>query len=85
MALEKTIARLDDYYARLKSDKAARIKVRHVEKVILKLEAQQEALRKDLEKATKPSKRARLEAKLKIVHDQMARARWLRKQITKSE
>lgn len=85
MALEKTIARLDDYYERLKSDKADRIKVRHVEKVIHKLEAKQDGLRKELAEASKPSKKERLEAKLKIVHDQIARARWLRKQITKAD
>lgn len=83
MALKKTIARLNDYYDRLKDNKADRIKVSHVDKVIAKLEAKQGDLRREIAEASKPAKKERLEAKAKVVHDQIARARWLRQQIAR--
>ncbi|NDR58780.1 hypothetical protein [Aliiruegeria sabulilitoris] len=84
MALKKTIARLNDYQDRLKSKEVDRIKVGHVEKIIAKLEAKDAELLQRLDEAKKPEKKERLKAKQKIVRNQIARARWLRKQIKKS-
>ncbi len=84
MALKKTIARLNDYQDRLKNNEVDRITVKHVEKIIAKLEAKDAELRQRLEEAKKPAKKERLEAKQKVIRDQIARARWLRKQVSKA-
>ncbi|SDL11524.1 hypothetical protein [Aliiruegeria lutimaris] len=84
MALKKTIARLNEYRDRLKNKEVDQIKVGHVEKIIAKLEAKDAELLQRLEEAKKPEKKERLKAKQKIVRNQIARARWLRKQIKKS-
>ena len=81
MALKKTIAKLNNYYDRLEKRKADRIKVAHVDKVIDKLNAKEIDLRKKIASAKKSGKKKRLNAKLKVVHGQITRAEWLRKQI----
>ncbi|PRY25534.1 hypothetical protein CLV78_102714 [Aliiruegeria haliotis] len=85
MALKKTIARLNEYHDRLQGKEAHRIKVSHVDKVIEKLEAKEVDLNRRLEEAKKPGKKERLKAKQKVVRNQIARARWLRKEIKKGD
>ncbi len=81
MGLEKIAEKLDKYYGRLESGKAAKIKPSHVEKAIAKLEAKQVELMQDLQDTDKASKKSRIESKLATVQKQIERAKWLLTQI----
>ncbi|PYG31925.1 hypothetical protein [Pelagimonas varians] len=81
MGLERATEKLDKYYSRLESGKAAKIKPSHVMKVIAKLQAKQALLQEELAAADKPSKQDRLENKLVTVGTQLERAHWLLDQI----
>ena len=81
MGLEKIAEKLDSYYDRLEHGKATKIKPSHVEKAIVKLNARQEALNRELLEARKPSKKERLQCKLATVRTQIERAEWLLDQI----
>lgn len=85
MALKKTIGKLNDYFDRLKSKKAKRIKVKHVDKVIAKLEAKKADLGREIEAAKKPGRKERLKHKRKVVRTQIDRAEFLRREILKSQ
>ena len=81
MALKKSIGKLDAYYERLNNDKAEKIKIGHVEKVIGKLKSKEKSLIAELDDTSKDSKKKRLEGKLAIVREQIKRAKWLLKSI----
>ncbi|MDV7145359.1 hypothetical protein R3X27_21960 [Tropicimonas sp. TH_r6] len=85
MALKRTIAKLNDYQDRLKDKKAKQIKVKHVDKIISKLEAKKADLDKEFHEATKPSRKERLKRKRKVLRDQIEQAEFLRKEILKSQ
>ncbi len=75
MAYEKLSTKLEEYLARLKAGKASKIKPRDVEKVITKLRARRAELLEAVEKS--PAKAERLNQKLQIADDLIARAEWL--------
>ncbi|WP_204115415.1 hypothetical protein [Shimia biformata] len=77
MGLKKNTEKLDRYYARLDRDEVDRIKPAHVEEVIRRLLHREEKLLSELDSATKPDKRDRLAAKLKVVREQIDRGNWL--------
>ena len=85
MALKKTTEKLAEYQERLKKNEAKPIKRKHVEKVIDKLRSKHAHLNTELTKATKPSKRSRILAKLKVVEELQSRADWLIKEVEKVE
>lgn len=85
MALKKTTEKLTDYQERLKKKEAKPIKRKHVEKVIDKLSSKRDDLNEELETASKPSKRDRIQAKLKVVEELQSRANWLLKELDKEE
>ena len=82
MGLKEYSAKIDDYYDRLTQGKAKKIKPSHVEKVIAKLKAKKTQLRAEIAKATKPSKRERLERKVLIAKEHIKRAELLLENIT---
>lgn len=81
MGLRRITEKLDEYFVRLESGTAARIKPAHVATVIAKLEAKQDQLKSEFENAEKASKRERLENKISTVRGQIERAQWLLKRI----
>lgn len=81
MGLKKSTAKLDDYFERLKQNKAAKITPEHVEKVLEKLRAKERDLLDDLETAQKVDKAERLRSKLNVVHEQLRRGEWLLEEI----
>ncbi len=82
MGLKKLAAKVDDYNQRLESGKASEIKEKHVAKVLAKLRAKEADLAVEIVETEKPDKKARLERKLAIAREQMARAEWLLKELT---
>lgn len=85
MALKKITEKLHEHNKRLKQKEAKPIKLKHVEKVIDKLRSKHADLKAELRKATKPSKRDRIRAKLKVVEELQSRADWLLKQVGKGK
>ena len=85
MALKKTAEKLVEYQERLEKKKAKPIRRKHVEKVIDKIQSKHFDLNAELTKATKPSKRDRILAKLKVVDELQSRANWLLEEIKKEE
>ncbi len=81
MDFKSSIEKLDKYYGRLKKGKAQKIKPSHVEKVIHKLEAKEKSLLAEIADTQKDSKIKRLKRKLKLLHEQQDRARWLQNKI----
>lgn len=77
MGLESATEKLDKYFKRLEKGKTQKIKPRHVEKTMRKLEAKSVLLQKELAETSKASKKERLERKLELVQEQQERARWL--------
>ena len=75
MAYEKLSEKLEKYLARVKAGKASKIKPRDVEKVIAKLQARRAELLDAVEKT--PEKAERLNQKLHMADDLIARAEWL--------
>ncbi len=81
MALSKSIEKLKKYYARLEAGKAKKIKPSHVEKVMRKLEANEQKLLEEISNTTKTSKKKRLKQKLETTRNQLDRAKWLHAKI----
>ena len=81
MGLKKLEGRLSDYNARLEQGKTDRIKPDHVEKVIGKLNRKVARLEAEAASADDPDKKARLERKLGVAREHVARAEWLLTQI----
>jgi hypothetical protein len=85
MGLKSIAEKLDKYFGRLESGKAAKIKPSHVAKVIAKLQAKQNVLQEELAEADKPSKKTRIESKLVTVAEQIERAQWLQEKISSED
>ncbi|NDR57937.1 hypothetical protein [Aliiruegeria sabulilitoris] len=85
MALKNTTEKLDEYQERLKHKKAKPISRKHVEKVIDKLASKHDDLKAELKAASKPSKRDRIRAKVKVVEELQSRANWLLEKVKKSK
>ncbi len=81
MGLKKLAAKLLEYNKRLESGKADEIKHAHLVKVLDKLRAKEAELEADLAKTKSEQKRSRLERKLVVAHEQLARAKWLMDEI----
>jgi len=81
MGLKDIVKRLDKYQKRLADGKAKKIKPRHIQKAIEKLTAKETQLAAELQDATKPEKRKRLEHKILIIHEQIDKAKWLEQKI----
>ncbi|MEE4235736.1 MAG: hypothetical protein V2I51_03340 [Anderseniella sp.] len=82
MGLKKLAAKLLDYNKRLESGKADQIKQTHLVKVLDKLQAKEAELEADLACANNEQKKSRLERKIRIAREQIARANWLMKEIS---
>lgn len=81
MGLENAIEKLDKYFKRLEGGKAKKIKPRHVEKMLRKLEVKAADLKVERDEASKESKQISLQRKLDLTLEQHERARWLLEQI----
>ena len=77
MGLKKLAAKLFDYNKRLESGKADQIKQTHLVKELNKLQAKEAELEADLACAKNEQKKSRLERKIRIAREQIARAKWL--------
>ena len=84
MDSKKLDGKLLEYKERLESGKAAQIKLPHLVKVLDKLLAKEAELEADLAKAKTEQKRSRLERKLVVAREQIARAKWLMNEIDRS-
>lgn len=83
MGLKKLAAKVAEYNARLEQGKAREIKPSHVRKALSKLQQKAAELETDLAATTDKDRRARLERKLRIAREHVARAEWLLKEIEK--
>ena len=81
MGLRSIVKRLGKYQERLAEGKAEKIKPRHIKKAIEKLMAKETQLAVELQDATKPEKRKRLEHKISVIHEQIDKAKWLEQKI----
>ena len=81
MGLKKLAAKVADYNDRLDSGKASKIKPGHVRKVLEKLHKKESSLIDELAEAENDKAKARLERKLEIAREHIARAEWLLGQI----
>ncbi len=77
MELTKLAAKVADYNDRLESGNASKIKPSHVRKVLEKLRAKEAELESEIADAKKNEKKVRLERKLGIAREHIARAEWL--------
>lgn len=77
MGLKKLTGKLAEYRHRLEQGEADEIKPAHVEKVLAKLETKRTELEARLAGETDPKQRDRLNGKLALAREQIARARWL--------
>ncbi|MBW4986018.1 hypothetical protein KZZ07_26145 [Mameliella sp. CS4] len=82
MGLKKLAAKVEDYKARLESGKASEIKSSHVERVLQKLRVKAADLRAEIDAARSADKKARLEGKLDIARNHIARAEWLLRELS---
>ena len=81
MGLKSIVKRLDKYQERVAEGKAEKIKPQHIKKAIEKLMAKETQLVVELQDATKPEKRKRLEHKISVIHEQIDKAKWLEQKI----
>lgn len=81
MGLKKLSGKVDAYNDRVKAGKTGKIKPEDVEKVRAKLVAKEAALVAEIAEAENPAKIPRLERKLTIAREHIARADWLLGQI----
>ena len=81
MGLKKLAGKVADYNERLERGRANKIKPGHVEKVLEKLRAKETELKAELDAVHSDEKRARLERKLRIAEEHIARAEYLLEQV----
>ena len=81
MGLKKLAGKLSDYNTRLERGKAERIEPDHVKKVLEKLRKKADQLEAEIASEEKADKKARLQRKLGIAREHVARAEWLLTQI----
>ncbi|MEZ5660321.1 MAG: hypothetical protein R3E83_17835 [Burkholderiaceae bacterium] len=77
MGLKKLAAKLAEYNERLERGAASKIEADHVRQVLEKLRRKEASLLADVTQAEDEFARTRLERKLGIARDQIARAQWL--------
>jgi NAD-dependent SIR2 family protein deacetylase len=77
MGLKKLAAKVADYNERLESGLADEIKPDHVHKVLEKLQRKEKELQEEISSTNNADKKERLERKLGVAREQIARARWL--------
>lgn len=77
MGVKKLAAKVADYKQRLEDGKASKIEPDHVEKVLAKLRRKQADLDQRLAETTGTDERERLERKLAVAKEHIARAEWL--------
>ena len=78
MGLKKLAAKVAEYNDRLEGGKASKIKPGHVKKVLEKLRAKETSLEAEIAAAAgDDDKKARLERKLEVAREHIARAEWL--------
>lgn len=82
MGLKKLTAKIAAYNDRLVQGKASRIKPDHVRNVLEKLRKKERSLADDLARAKDDDAKARIELKLEIVREHIARAEWLLAEIS---
>ena len=81
MGLKKLAGKLSDYNARLERGKAEKIEPDHVEKVLAKLRKKTDQLDAAIASEKNADKKARLQRKLGIAREHVARGEWLMTQI----
>lgn len=81
MPMKETAEKLEKYQDRLRSGKAEKIELKHVEKILEKLTSKKTEITAELAEATKQGKRERLEHKLATVQELIEKARWLAAQL----
>ncbi len=77
MGLKKLAAKVAEYNDRLDSGKASKIKPDHVRRVLQKLRKKELSLTEELAGARDEEAKARLERKLEVAREHVARAEWL--------
>lgn len=82
MGLKKLAEKVAAYNARLEEGKAHKIEPGHVRKVIDKLRAKEEDLLEEIGEASSEEKRARLERKLQVAREQIARAEYVLSEVS---
>jgi hypothetical protein len=82
MGLKKLAAKVADYKDRLEHGQASEITPDHVRKVLGKLQRKQADLEAKLGSASDAQEQTRLERKLAVARDQIARAKWLLGELT---
>ncbi|MFY0690490.1 MAG: hypothetical protein JXR14_01055 [Paracoccaceae bacterium] len=85
MGLKKLSEKLADYNARLEAGKTEKIKTDHVEKVLAKLRKKSADLEEEVAEEKNADKKARLERKLGVAREQVARAEWLLNEIDRAD
>ncbi len=81
MGLKKLAGKLSDYNTRLERGKAGKIQRSHIEKVMRKLQRKASQLEAEIASEDNKDKKARLQRKLGIAREHLARAEWLLSQI----
>lgn len=81
MKVKKLAEKLSDYNARLERGKAEKIHKDHVLKVMKKLHKKEVDLEADIASENKPEKKVRLQRKLGVAREHIARAEWLLAQL----
>jgi hypothetical protein len=84
MGVKKLAAKVAEYYERLEQGKASKIKPNHVEQVLKKLRAKEAELQAEIETVDSDDKKARLERKLGIAQEHIARAEYLLTELSSS-
>lgn len=77
MGLKKLAAKVADYNERLETGQADKIKPEHVQKVLDKLQKKETSLREEVASCKDADRKDRLQRKLDVAQEQIARARWL--------
>lgn len=77
MGLKKLAAKVAAYKERLEAGTASKIEPQHVEKVLDKLRKKEAELAEKVETTESADDRERVERKLAIAREQVARAQWL--------
>ncbi len=81
MGLSEVAEKLGEYRTRLDAGQVSKIKPKHVDRVISKLESKRRSLASSLDAEERDSERARLERKIAKADDLIGQATWLRDQL----
>lgn len=81
MGIRKLAEKVADYQKRLESGRASKISASDVDKVLEKLRRRQAELEDELARTAKDGKKERLEHKIAIAREHIARAEWLQERL----